>query len=91
LRRLSDTPDCAEFFSSPFVGVDMVSLPFFVCDAGDEPEFVAAGGAVGRSFNVSIGGSSSSLAFGLVGHRFEGGHFIDLNGTLEGVTLMTQV
>jgi hypothetical protein len=87
LRRPSDTPNCSKSFRSLFVGVDMVSLPFLVRNVDNELEFVATGGAVGRSFIVSICGSSSSLASGLVGHRFEGGHFIDLNGTLEGVTL----
>jgi hypothetical protein len=81
LRRPSDTPDCSEFFPSPFVGVDMVSLPSLLRDVDDEPEFVATTDTVGRSFNVSIGGSSSSLASGLLGHRFEGVHFIDLDGT----------
>ena len=65
----------------------MVPLLLLVRDVDDEPEFVATSGAVGHSFNVSIGRSSSSPASGLVGHRFERGHFIDLDGTQEGVTL----
>jgi len=69
----------------------MVPLPLLVRDVDDELEFVVTSGAVGRSFNVSIGGSSSSLASGLVGHRFEGGHFIDLDGALEGVYSVAQI
>jgi hypothetical protein len=64
----------------------MIPLPFLVRGVDDEPGFIATGDTAERSSMLS-GGSNGSLASGLVGHRFAGGHFIDLNGTLEGVTL----
>ena len=65
----------------------MVSLPFLVRSVDDEPEFVATGSAAGRSSTSRLTAPVASLASGLAGHRFAEGHFIDLNGTLEGVTL----
>jgi hypothetical protein len=90
LRRPSNTPGCSElneFFRSPFAGVDMISLPFLVRSVDDEPDFISTGSVAGRSSTTRSTVPVVSLVSGLAGHRFAGGHFIDLNGTLEDVTL----
>jgi hypothetical protein len=86
----SDTPDRSEpneLFRSPFTGVDMISLPFLVRSVDDEPDFIATGSVAGRSSMTRLAAPVVSLVSGLAGHLFAGGHFIDLSGTLEGVTL----
>ena len=86
MRRPSNIPDRSEpneLFRSPFTGVDMISLPFLVRRVDDEPDFIATGG----SSMTRLAAPVVSLVSGLAGHLFAGGHFIDLSGTLEGVTL----
>ena len=61
----------------------MISLPFLVRRVDDEPDFIATGG----SSMTRLAAPVVSLVSGLAGHLFAGGHFIDLSGTLEGVTL----
>ena len=83
LRRPSDTPDRSEpneCFRSPFTGVDVISLPLFVRDVDDEPDFIATGSAAGRSTMSRLAAPVVSLVSDLAGHRIAGGHFIDLMG-----------
>ena len=90
MRRRSNVSDCSklnDFFRSPFAGVDMISLPSLVRSVGEELDFIPPGSVAGRSSMTRLTVPVVSLVSGLAGHRFAGGHFIDLNGMLESVTL----